>query len=147
MAKITPLAAAAAQLGVIVPGRTLNLTQHASTPDQVEAGVYSLAVVATAASELLTFQCPPTEGVIRQRAAGLAELAARHQTVGGAVLIGGAPYLMAALEAALYWNGLRAVYSFSQRESVEVVRDGGTVKTTVFKHRGFIPAVERDNWV
>ena len=54
-------------------------------------------------------------------------------------MIGGAPYLMGALEVALKKVGIQPVYSFSERVSKEVVlEDGTTQKTSVFCHKGFI---------
>ena len=49
-------------------------------------------------------------------------------------MIGGAPYLMSALERALRSRGIAPVYSFSTR-TVEIV---GYVKTSVFKHTGWV---------
>lgn len=61
---------------------------------------------------------------------------------GAAAMIGGAPFLMPALEKALRTKGILPVYAFSQRESVEEIMEDGTVrKTAVFKHRGFVEAV------
>ena len=54
-------------------------------------------------------------------------------------LVGGAPYLMSALEAALKERGIQPLYAFSQRESVEKVNpDGSVTKTAIFKHAGYI---------
>ena len=55
------------------------------------------------------------------------------------VMIGGAPWMMSALERALRRNGLQYCYAFSVRESVEkTMPDGSIVKTNVFRHGGFI---------
>lgn len=48
---------------------------------------------------------------------------------------------MGALERALINEGIKPLYAFSLRESVERVVDGKTVKTTVFHHLGFVKAV------
>lgn len=54
-------------------------------------------------------------------------------------MIGGAPYLMGTLEKALKDKGITPLYSFSERVSIEVVReDETTQKTSVFQHKGFI---------
>lgn len=54
-------------------------------------------------------------------------------------MIGGAPYLMAPLEAELKKLGIEPVYAFSERVSEETVQaDGTVVKTNVFKHVGFV---------
>ena len=63
-----------------------------------------------------------------------------HQADELSVMIGGAPFLMAALERELVdtW-GMRPVYAFSVRESVDSVQPDGTVrKTAIFRHGGFI---------
>ena len=52
-------------------------------------------------------------------------------------MIGGAPYLMAELEMALGWVGIIPLYAFSVRVSSE--KDG--VKTSVFRHLGFVGGV------
>lgn len=56
-------------------------------------------------------------------------------------MIGGAPYLMAELEKELYKVGVTPIYSYSDRISVETITDSGeTIKTSVFKHLGFVSA-------
>ena len=58
-------------------------------------------------------------------------------------MIGGAPYLMAELEKELWHFGIEPVYAFSRRESVETVGENGEVtKTAVFKHIGFVSAIQ-----
>jgi hypothetical protein len=53
-------------------------------------------------------------------------------------MIGGAPWMMAALESALLDAYITPLYAFSVRESVEIAQpDGSVVKTAVFKHVGF----------
>lgn len=43
------------------------------------------------------------------------------------------------LEKALWEVGIRPLFAFSVRESVERVKDDGSVeKTSVFKHAGFV---------
>ena len=54
-------------------------------------------------------------------------------------MIGGAPFFMGALEAALYRRDLTPLYAFSRREVVEKATDDGAVtKTAVFRHEGFV---------
>lgn len=128
---------------------TLNLTQHRCTPDQTAAGVLDLPDDARAeVSALLTFDDLPTRQEIEARAADLADIAAfgdartdddtdavRYDRV----MIGGAPWLMSALEAALRDQGLTPVYAFSRRESVDTVQSDGTVrKVAVFRHAGWV---------
>ncbi len=58
-----------------------------------------------------------------------------------AVMIGGAPWLMAPLEANLKLNGIKVLYAYSERVSEEVVNEDGSVsKRNVFKHLGFYEA-------
>lgn len=58
-------------------------------------------------------------------------------------MVGGAPFFMAPLEAALRAVNIIPVYAFSKRESVEEKQpDGSVKKTQVFKHAGFVPACD-----
>lgn len=116
----------------------LNLTQHTATPEQVAAGVVNAEAQATIGA-LLTFEFRPTMAEVRERAERLADLAAKADC--DAAMIGGAPYLMAPLEAALALRGIRPLYAFSQRESAEEIQPDGSVrKVAVFRHAGFVPA-------
>lgn len=126
----------------------LNLTQHAATPEQREAGVLVRpANVAEIISELLTFSSLPTADDILERADELAAYA-DYQFIGmfpddrtGRMfaMIGGAPFLMSALENALIERGITPMYAFAKRESTEVMQEDGSVKKiTVFKHGGFV---------
>jgi hypothetical protein len=114
----------------------VNLTQHEATTDQRDAGVVSPPCNAHIKA-LLTFDVIPSASDIEELAVKLAEYA----YISGCkqAMIGGAPYLMSALERALKAQGITPVYAFSQRESVETVKeDGSVVKTNVFKHVGFV---------
>ena len=51
--------------------------------------------------------------------------------------IGGAPYLMAHLEACLKQAGVVPLYSLTERVTEERVIDGEVTKTSVFKCAGF----------
>ena len=54
-------------------------------------------------------------------------------------MIGGAPFLMGALESELKNRGIQPMYAFSVRDSVEKQNpDGSVTKQNVFKHAGFI---------
>lgn len=123
----------------------LNLTQHAATPEQLAAGVIDpTGAVAADIRELLTFDQLPSRQEIADRARHLADLARSvldREDSGDAVMIGGAPYLMAALERALAAVGIEAHYAFSVRESVEQTQQDGSVrKVNIFRHAGFVPA-------
>ena len=121
----------------------LNLTQHAPTTDQIEAGVFPHPD-SRRVQQLLTFDDVPTPFEIRQRAETLASLAydACQDPENTLVMIGGAPYLMAPLETALRYYGLTPCYAFSKRVSVEKVDPITQVVTKVneFRHSGFVLA-------
>jgi len=140
---------------------TMNLTQHATTSDQLAAGVFDLpAAVRAEMQALLTFGELPDEQEIRARAELIAGLAAMHASAedraddagllpdgdaGGFALcamIGGALWLMAPLAAALREQGIDPVFAFSIRETEEQKQSDGSVrKVNVFRHAGFVPAV------
>ena len=108
----------------------VNLTQHASLPEQACTDLPNLGPI-------LTFNELPTRADIFQRCETLADLA---QAAGAAeAMIGGALWLMEPLAVALRAKGIKPVFAFSQRVSVE--KDG--VKTSIFKHLGF---VEAEGW-
>lgn len=116
----------------------LNLTQHKATESQVLEGIND-SLDMKYIQELLTFQSLPTREEIEGKAKKLAEYAVSQQAT--AALIGGAPYLMSALEMALNEKGIEAFYSFSERRSKERHLPDGTVeKINVFEHVGLIPA-------
>jgi hypothetical protein len=104
----------------------MNLTQHAASPEQQAAGVIDLPDAARdLLVRLLTFEDLPKAADIEVRAAAIARLATdlwREWEAGRApaqthlsrcVMIGGAPYLMSALERALALQGFKAIYAFS----------------------------------
>lgn len=115
----------------------LNLTQHPTSPQQVEAGVVE-PDNKPHVKQLLTFDSLPSPGQVKNRAQQLALAAARsgHRTA----MIGGAPYLMASLEKALLANGITPVYAFSERRSKEVTdpKTGEVRKVNTFIHLGFV---------
>lgn len=133
----------------------INLTQHLATQEQRTAGVVDLpAALRAQVTNWLTFNVLPTAVEIHERAETLADLACRLQAPEDRAneglelpsaafalhaLIGGAPWLMAPLEAALRDRGVIPVYAFSVRESVEETAPDGTVrKSAVFRHQGFV---------
>lgn len=119
--------------------KILNLTQHIATPDQVAAGVVE-PTAKRAVQELLTFEELPTPQQIRGRAD---ELAMRTAATGyTTAMIGGAPFFMPPLQSALQARGVKVLYAFSKRVSVdEKQADGSNKKTQVFRHAGFVAAV------
>lgn len=58
---------------------------------------------------------------------------------GVAVMLGGAPWMMPALEKVAHLRGLSVCYAFSKRVSEEQHQpDGSVKKVNTFKHQGFI---------
>lgn len=130
--------------------KILNLTQHPATPEQVEAGVFDSSQREELA-KLLTFEELPTHSEISERAFEIAVFARReyNQNPFDAVMIGGAPFLMAHLEWELKpdqdgFDGFapRILYAFSKRESIEQVQPDGSIrKVNVFRHTGFVEII------
>ena len=121
----------------------LNLTQHEATPQQIAEGVVDLTPEDRAQLRvLLTFDELPSAVQITTVASAICALALMAGLAGppvAAAMIGGAPFLMSALERALRAAGVTPVYAFSRRESVEEVQPDGTVrKINVFRHLGFV---------
>jgi hypothetical protein len=116
----------------------LNLTQHTATGDQALEGVREPSPELKAEIRgLLTFDELPSGLDIGLTARELATIASEEGLE--YAMIGGAPFLMAELERHLRLRGVKPLYAFSQRESVEVTADDGSVtKTNVFKHVGFV---------
>jgi hypothetical protein len=116
----------------------INLTQHPKTVDQTE--VLDLpSDILVEVKHLLNFVKIPAQGEIQARATALAAIAVDQGAQ--SAMIGGAPYLMSALERALTAVGVRPLYAFSVKESVEsVAADGSVSKTNVFKRVGFVEA-------
>lgn len=121
----------------------LNLTQHAATADQAEAGVVNLSGDdLSRLKALITFTGISTRAERAERAAEVVALAtAVWQGLGEpskAVMIGGKPSFMAPLEAALLAAGFAVGYAHSDRVSVDtILPDGSVGKSSVFKHLGF----------
>lgn len=120
----------------------LNLTQHVATAEQIEAGVVEpTPEVKKVIQELLTFNSLEETQEITERAFKLARIAKEHGVE--RVMIGGAPFLMGALESMLAMGDITAHYAFSQRVVEEVAKEDGTVeKKAIFKHMGFVPSIE-----
>jgi hypothetical protein len=119
--------------------KIFNLTQHVATEEQLQAGVWEPYPEAKPAiQKLLTFEKLPTAEEIQATAESLAKIA-KSFTCDGTVMIGGATYLMSALERALRARGMKPVHAFSKREVKESkLPDGGVKKEIIFKHVGFV---------
>jgi len=113
----------------------INLTQHNASLEQVRAGVIepeSKELV----KEFLTFDSLPNQEEILKRVSKLATIAEMHGA--HAAMIGGAPFLMSALERELKNRRITPVYAFSKRVVTERTTDGKTEKISVFRHLGFV---------
>ncbi len=121
--------------------KILNLTQHKSTPAQKDAGVIDMKKDSNSLLiELLTFDEIPKPNEIHERAKNIAEIAAKEGGYTHA-MIGGAPFLMSNLEKSLLIKGIKPIYAFSKRCSVEEQQDDGTVsKRSIFRFLGFVEA-------
>ena len=126
----------------------LNLTQHTATQEQKAQLVVEPRMCKDKIRELLTFEEIPTREEIEARAKELARIATSEASMYAGdtdneiwitrVMIGGAPYLMGALEKALRECGFTPVYAFSKRESIDQPQPDGSVrKVAVFRHLGF----------
>ena len=114
----------------------INLTQHMATAEQVTAGVVE-PPDRNAVIRLLTFDICPDRDEIRRRSEALAKIA--RDSGAKTALVGGAPYLMGPLEAALREADIQPLYAFSQRVAVEETQNDGSVrKVQVFRHAGWI---------
>jgi len=130
--------------------KIINLTQHVATSEQVEEGVVDLPADYQAnLRALLTFDSLPDRREVVARAEAIGEIAEAFAVDSGAIdsggeiraMIGGAPFLMRALEDALMDRGITPIYAFSRRESVEERQPDGSVrKINFFRHAGFVPA-------
>lgn len=118
----------------------LNLTQHAPTPEQIEAGVVDVTPEhRVKLQSLLNFDKIPTGSELSERANAIAEIAMSYDCK--KAMIGGALWLMGELEQALVLcpDSIQPVYAFSERVSEEVINPDGTVtKKVLFKHVGFV---------
>lgn len=121
--------------------KILNLTQHVATPEQLAAGVVDLSPKDKEfLAKELTFDDLPSSGEIKARAENIGLIPGQHGYT--AALIGGAPYLMGALERVLAREGIETFYAFSLRVSAEkTLPDGKVIKVNEFKHIGFLKAV------
>lgn len=117
----------------------LNLTQHPATPEQLAAGVVDLVGDDLARlKRLLTFEDFLSTGETVERAQLIAEWAGLHDPFPERAMIGGAPWLMAPLAAALREHCIQPVFAFSVRDVQEQVHADGIRKVVVFRHEGFV---------
>ena len=126
-----------------------NMTQHAATADQLAVGVVDYPeyqargrfLSRSEMVELLTFEKLPTAQDLERRATWLAEDLSWRWGDGASAMIGGAPFFMPVLERKLKEYGIKVLYAFSKRESVEEQQpDGSVIKRNTFRHAGFVEA-------
>lgn len=115
-----------------------NMTQHSLLPSQLADGLLEFPdETQRHMRELMTFEELPEAAEIDRRAEQMAAEAAERGAEG--VMIGGAPYLMPALRAALKARGVRAFYAFSLRRSVDRKMPDGTMeKHACFQYLGLV---------
>lgn len=115
-----------------------NMTQHALLPSQLADGLLEFSdETHRRIRKLMTFEELPEAAEIENRAEQMATLAAEYSADG--VMIGGAPYLMPALRAALRNRGVRAFYAFSIRRSKDIKMPDGTMeKHACFQYLGLV---------
>lgn len=120
--------------------KIINLTQHQFTIDQlqdIESRGLEVVEVDQSFKSLLNFEALPDTQTIWEKATTLSQIA--KEAGASFAMIGGAPYFMSLLEKRLFDNGVKPLYVFSVRSSVERPKEDGTVeKLSVFKHLGFI---------
>ena len=122
----------------------LNITQHPASIEQEKVGVCNvLPEWQGTLVSLLTFTSLPSQLDVMTRVHMITDTVIEMlQELEGSdfatskVMIGGAPYLMGPLIYELKMHGIRPYFAYSERVSSEV--DG--VKTSVFKHLGFVLA-------
>jgi len=115
--------------------KVLNLTQHKATIDQV--GVIEPENKKKIQNHL-TFVSLPEKGIIDIKVHSLVEYCIEFHPSVKEVMIGGAPFIIEPLAIALRAAGFTPVYAFSMRQSVEKVVNGEVIKSSVFKHMGFV---------
>jgi hypothetical protein len=141
----------------------LNLTQHKATADQRSAGVIDIPTQFEAELvSLLTFRSisETAKSEIDKRVNGLVRLVVSvasaidntlpidpeigFNPIIGAVMLGGPLFLMGPLAVAIEEAGYQPLFAFSRRESEEqTLSDGSVRKIQVFKHLGFVEALNK----
>lgn len=121
----------------------LNLTQHASTEDQLNAGVIDLqGDLKAALVAAITFPAVYSHDELVSRAKRVVGIVKDSQIDAQHVMIGGMPSFMPVLQNTLQEAGYRVGYACTDRVSVDVPDgNGGVRKTSVFKHVGMYWAV------
>lgn len=115
-----------------------NMTQHSLLPNQLASGLLEFPDgLHQHMRSLMTFEELPDAAAIERRAEQMAAAAAEYGAEGA--MIGGAPYLMPALRAALKAHGIHVFYAFSLRRSEDLkMPDGSMQKHACFQHLGLV---------
>ena len=118
--------------------KILNLTQHRATPEQIAQGVIEPTWAdKEVICKALTFDEPPSFKEVSQRLEILGRIIIDPDI--DTIMVGGAPFFMTALEQMIKSIGCVPVYSFSKRESRDIVQgDGSVKKASTFKHISFV---------
>ena len=117
----------------------LNLTQHATTKEQQEAGIVEPSPeVKAKIRELITFNERPTESELFERAEQVAALIPEEYN---GAMIGGASYFQGYLESAIARRNMEPVYAFSQRRVV--LNPDGTKTTQFNRFEGLVEGNEK----
>lgn len=119
----------------------LNLTQHDSTLEQIEQGVFNPSQEdKNSIISLLTVDEIPNNHEVINICTQIASIALKYKIHNEPLksMIGGAPAMMSFLEEELKKVDIEHVYAFSKRVSLdEIQKDGSIKKTTVVKHIGW----------
>lgn len=122
--------------------KTVNLTQHPTTPEQKEEGVFDLeGKMLSQLKAKLTFDTleDAREHNVHTRAVRMAAVVRGMDPKPQQALLGGAPFLMGPLADELRKVGVAPVFAFSVRDSKEVTQaDGSVRKVAVFRHLGLV---------
>lgn len=117
--------------------KVVNLTQHNPTAAQMDAGVLTRdQYQESEMKQLLTFASIPDRVEIGYRVNAIVRIA--KESGCEAAMIGGAPYLMGPLEKGLRFARITPLYSFTERKSIEIEKDGVVSKSVVFEHIGWV---------
>ena len=122
----------------------INLTQHPLSNEQLDEVQQKGYEVANLPRDVVVanieFAHLPSRREMLEKASTLAEAVKEAAGNRPAVaMIGGAPFYQGILTEVLLSKGIIPCFAFSVRRSVETTNDKGeVVKTSVFKHEGFI---------
>ena len=116
------------------------MPQHTPAPEQGDFVRLTNEETARLRALMEFTELPSAHHEVRAAAEAVAEAVDHHRSSAcRRVVIGGAPFLMCALQTALTERGWEVAYAFSVRESVDVPQTDGSVrKVAVFRHKGWV---------